>query len=71
MGYTPTIGRQGYQGAMGYKSGNMGYTERMSGSSGYSDQSIQNIKQMMDAADPQRKEQLKQDLQRLLHENGM
>lgn len=71
MGYTPTMGRQGYQEAMGYNRGNMGYTGRMSGSSGYSDQSIQNIKQMMDAADPQRKEQLKQDLQRLLNEAGM
>lgn len=72
----------GYQGSMGYQNhggsqqsgGSTGYSNRMgymSGRSGYSDQSIQNIKQMMETADPQRKEQLKQDLMRMMQEVGI
>lgn len=72
----------GYQGSMGYQGqgggqrggGSMGYSNRMGsmgGRGGYSDQSIQNIKQMMEVADPQRKEQLKQDLMRMMQEVGI
>lgn len=72
----------GYQGSMGYQNyggshqsgGSTGYSNRMGsmgGRSGYSDQSIQNIKQMMEAADPQRREQLKQDLMRMMQEVGI
>ena len=79
MGYMPTEVRtntnMGYQGVMGYQDGSsIGYTNRMgamTGRGGYSDQSIQNIKQMIEVADPQRKEQLKMDLQNLLKEVGM
>lgn len=79
MGYMPAEVKAnsstGYQGMMDYQNGgSMGYTNRMgamTGRSGYSDQSIQNIKQMIEVADPQRKEQLKMDLQNLLKEVGM
>lgn len=67
-------GRDGYKGSVGYQGGNMSYSDRMGpmGSrAGYSDQSIQNIKQMMENADPQHKEQLKQDLQKLMQEVGI
>lgn len=72
----------GYQGSMGYHGqgdgqqggGSTSYSNRMgsmTGRSGYSDRSIQNIKQMMETADPQRKEQLKQDLMRMMQEVGI
>lgn len=65
MGYQPNV-RQG--------NGSSDYSSRMGsmgGRDGYSDQSIQNIKQMMETADPQRKEQLKQDLMRMMQEVGI
>lgn len=76
MGYMPnepetmrSNTNMGYQGSMGY-SGRMG-SANYSGRSGYSDQSIQNIKQMMESSDPHRREQLKKDLQKLMQEVGI
>lgn len=77
MGYMPEeSGIMRSNTNMGYQSrgGSMGYSNRMGsmgGRGGYSDQSIQNIKQMMESADPQRKEQLKQDLMRMMQEVGI
>lgn len=77
MGYQGAMGYHGegmapmgYREAMGYN-GSMGYNGRMgtmNGRGGYSDQSVQNIRHIMEAADPQRREQLKQDLRKLMSE---
>lgn len=64
MGYNAT-GRNQYSNG----NGSMGYTERMGmNRSGFSDQSIENIKMMMEQADPTRKKQLLEDMERLMRE---
>ena len=63
--------RSGYGGMMGYRGSGTRSGGSMGGRGGCSDQSVQNIKQMMETADPMRKEQLKQDLQKLMMEVGI
>lgn len=66
--------KMGYQPVNRQNGSSIDYSSRMGsigGRGGYSDQSIQNIKQMMETADPQRKEQLKQDLMRMMQEVGI
>ena len=63
---------------MGRGSGRMGYRDskgryarnpnRRMRRSGYSEESVENIRQMMEDADPERKRQLKQDLEELMRE---
>ena len=63
--------RSGYSTMMGYNGKGQSGGSRMSGRSGYNDQTIENIRQIMETSDPMRKEQLKQDLMRMMQEVGI
>ncbi|MBO9161981.1 MAG: hypothetical protein J7E10_13700 [Escherichia coli] len=54
-------------GRMGYRN-RYGHHRRRMRRSGYSEESIDNIRQMMEDADPERKRQLKRDLEDLMSE---
>lgn len=56
--------RQGYRNAQGQYARRPRRMRR----SGYTDESVENIRHMMEEADPERKRQLKQDLQELMQE---
>lgn len=60
-------GRMGYRNQYGNFPANSGNRHRMR-RSGYSEESIDNIRQMMEDADPERKRQLKRDLEDLMSE---
>lgn len=60
-------GRQGYRNQYGNFPANPKNRRRMR-RSGYSEESIDNIRQMMEDADPERKRQLKRDLEDLMSE---
>lgn len=82
QGYDGEYGRQGYQESyytgndnrMGYRDSKGRFAKRPNrrGYSrmrqGYSEESVENLRQMMEDADPARKEQLKKDLQNLMRE---
>lgn len=75
-------GRQGYrepymmddegEGRMGYRDSKGRYARnpnrRRMRRSGYTEESVENIRQMMEDADPERKRQLKRDLEELMSE---
>ena len=63
--------RSGYSTMMGYNGKGQSGGSKMSGRSGYNDQTIENIRQIMETSDPMRKEQLKQDLMRMMQEVGI
>lgn len=80
-GYTPDGGsnrnRGGYQESYwpdrdGYRNSQGQYARKPSRRrmrrSGYSEESVENLRQMMEEADPERRKQLKQDLQELMQE---
>lgn len=62
----------GHNGRMGYRDSKGRYSTRANradrGRSGYSEESIENVRIMMEDADPARREQLKRDLENMLHE---
>lgn len=62
-------GRDGYD-RMGYRNAQGQYAKkpRRMRRSGYSDESIENVRMLMEEADPARKKQLKADLQELMSE---
>lgn len=60
-------GRMGYRNQYGNFPANPSNGRRMR-RSGYSEESIDNIRQMMEDADPERKRQLKRDLEELMSE---
>lgn len=60
-------GRMGYRNQYGNFPANQKNRRRMR-RSGYSEESIDNIRQMMEDADPERKRQLKRDLEDLMSE---
>lgn len=60
-------GRMGYRNQYGNFPANPKNRRRMR-RSGYSEESIENIRQMMEDADPERKRQLKRDLEELVQE---
>lgn len=60
-------GRMGYRNQYGNFPANPKNRRRMR-RSGYSEESIENLRQMMEDADPERKRQLKQDLEELMRE---
>lgn len=60
-------GRMGYRNQYGNFPANPKNRRRMR-RSGYSEESIENIRQMMEDADPERKRQLKRDLEELMQE---
>lgn len=74
-GQTGSSATMGYQGAMDYNRDMMGYQGSMgyqqNDRMGYSDPMMENMHRMMEEADPQRKEQLKRDFQKLSKEIGM
>lgn len=59
-------GRMGYRDSKGRYARNP--NRRRMRRSGYSEESIENLRQMMEDADPERKRQLKQDLEELMRE---
>lgn len=59
--------RSGYSRMMGYNGQRGGSMMRQ----GYSDQTIDNVRQIMETADPMMKEQLKRDLQQMMQEVGI
>ena len=61
-------GRMGYRNQYGNFPANPKNRRRRMRRSGYSEESIDNIRQMMEDADPERKRQLKQDLEELMSE---
>ena len=76
-GYMPPRYYQGEGEANRNMAGRMGYRDskgryasrpRRMRRSGYSDQSVENLRQMLDEADPEQKKQLKRDLQELMDE---
>lgn len=60
-------GRMGYKNQYGNWPANPKNRRRMR-RSGYSEESIENVRQMMEDADPERKRQLKRDLEELMQE---
>ena len=61
-------GRMGYRNQYGNFPANPKNRRRRMRRSGYSEESIENLRQMMEDADPERKRQLKQDLEELMQE---
>lgn len=61
-------GRMGYRNQYGNFPANPKNRRRRMRRSGYSEESIENIRQMMEDADPERKRQLKRDLEELMQE---
>ena len=61
-------GRMGYRNQYGNFPANPKNRRRRMRRSGYSEESIDNIRQMMEDADPERKRQLKRDLEDLMSE---
>lgn len=61
-------GRMGYRNQYGDFPANPKNRRRRMRRSGYSEESIENIRQMMEDADPERKRQLKRDLEELMQE---
>ena len=61
-------GRMGYKNQYGNWPANPKNRRRRMRRSGYSEESIENIRQMMEDADPERKRQLKRDLEELMQE---
>lgn len=61
-------GRMGYKNQYGNFPANPKNRRRRMRRSGYSEESIENLRQMMEDADPERKRQLKQDLEELMQE---
>lgn len=61
-------GRMGYRNQYGNFPANPKNRRRRMRRSGYSEESIENIRQMMEDADPERKRQLKRDLEELVQE---
>ena len=61
-------GRMGYKNQYGNWPANPANRRRRMRRSGYSEESIENIRQMMEDADPERKRQLKRDLEELMQE---
>lgn len=61
-------GRMGYKNQYGNWPANPKNRRRRMRRSGYSEESIENIRQMMEDADPERKRQLKRDLEELVQE---
>lgn len=61
-------GRMGYRNQYGNFPANPKNRRRRMRRSGYSEESIENLRQMMEEADPERKRQLKQDLEELMRE---
>ena len=61
-------GRMGYKNQYGNWPANPANRRRRMRRRGYSEESIENIRQMMEEADPERKRQLKQDLEELVRE---
>lgn len=61
-------GRMGYRNQYGNFPANPKNRRRRMRRSGYSEESIENLRQMVEDADPERKRQLKQDLEELMRE---
>lgn len=61
-------GRMGYRNQYGNFPANPKNRRRRMRRSGYSEESIENLRQMMEDADPERKRQLKNDLEELMQE---
>ena len=61
-------GRMGYRNQYGNFPANPKNRRRRMRRSGYSEESIENLRQMMEDANPERKRQLKQDLEELVRE---
>ena len=61
-------GRMGYRNQYGNWPANPANRRRRMRRSGYSEESIENLRQMMEDADPERKRQLKNDLEELMQE---
>lgn len=61
-------GRMGYKNQYGNWPANPKNRRRRMRRSGYSEESIENLRQTMEDADPERKRQLKQDLEELMQE---
>ena len=61
-------GRMGYKNQYGNWPANPKNRRRRMRRSGYSEESIENIRSMMEEADPARREQLKRDLEELMRE---
>lgn len=71
-GNTGSSATMGYDSSMGYDyAGTMGYTAQRPMRMGYDPGAVDNIRAMMMNADPERKEQLKRDLRKLMQEAGM
>lgn len=78
IGRSMRDGRYGYDDGyqkndrMGYRNAQGQYakrpTRRRMRRSGYSEESVENIREIMQSADPERKKQLKQDLQEIMQE---
>ncbi len=72
--HEPYMADDGSEGRMGYKNqygnfpANPKNRRRRMRRSGYTEESVENIRQMMEDADPERKRQLKQDLEELMRE---
>ena len=60
--------RMGYKNQYGNWPANPKNRRRRMRRSGYSEESVENLRQMMEEADPERKRQLKQDLEELVRE---
>lgn len=60
--------RMGYKNQYGNWPANPSNRRRRMRRRGYSEESIENLRQMMEEADPERKRQLKQDLEELIRE---
>lgn len=61
-------GRMGYRNQYGNFPANPKNRRRRMRRSGYSEESVENLRQMMEEADPERKRKLKQDLEELMRE---
>lgn len=61
-------GRMGYKNQYGNWPANPANRRRRMRRRGYTEESVENIRQMMEDADPERKRQLKQDLEELVRE---
>ena len=61
-------GRMGYKNQYGNWPANPSNRRRRMRRRGYSEESVENLRQMMEEADPERKRQLKQDLEELMRE---
>ena len=61
-------GRMGYKNQYGNWPANPANRRRRMRRRGYSEESVENLRQMMEEADPERKRQLKQDLEELMRE---